>query len=234
VTREQLASRIAAGCLIGGSICVLVVRVSHGDLPTDTGEEALRFVAERPLYPLVHFADWLGVLVWTAGLVAFSASLTSRTAWALGRLGAASALVGAAVHIIEFSVDGYALPTLANTWAGASAADRASLEYAARLALVVIGGPSVSALLILWGTTLTLFGFAARSDGYDNTLGWNGVVIGVTMFVLASIQYLKPNVIPGVILYGGGTIASQLWTMVLGFASWRRATAAQAQWQQSP
>jgi hypothetical protein len=223
MTREQLASRIAVLCLIAGSTCLLLLRVSHGDLPTDTGEEALRFVAARPLYSLIHFGDWLGVLVWTGGLVAFSASLNDRTAWVLGRLGAASALVGAAVHITEFSIDGYALPTLANAWASAPAAERASLEYAARLALVIIGGPSVSALLILWGTTLTLFGLAARSDGYGNELAWTGVVVGALIFVLGAIQYLKPNVFPGVFLYGGGTIASQLWTMVLGFATWRRA-----------
>jgi hypothetical protein len=230
MTREQHGSRIAALCLIAGSMCVLVFRVFfHGDLPTDTGEEALSFVAARPLYPLVHFADWLGVLVWTGGLVAFSASLTDRTAWMLGRLGAASALVGAAVHITEFSVDGYALPTLANAWVGAAAADRASLEFAARLALVVIGGPSVSSLLILWGTTLTLFGLAANKDGYATSIGWIGVVVGAVIVVLAAIQYLKPNVVfPGIVLYGFGTVASQLWTIALGFAAWRRARDAEA------
>ena len=75
----------------------------------------------------MHLGDWLGVAVWTAGLVAFSASLADRTASAFGRLGAASVLLGAAVHITEFSIDGYALPTLANTWAEASPPDRASL-----------------------------------------------------------------------------------------------------------
>src|SRR3979411_1564830 len=71
-TREHLASRIAAACLIAGSTCVLVARVAHGDLPTDTGEEALSFVAAQPLYPLKHFADWLGVLVWTGRVVCVS------------------------------------------------------------------------------------------------------------------------------------------------------------------
>jgi hypothetical protein len=141
MTREQCCLRLGAVCLIFSSVCVFVFRVFlHGDLPTDTGEEALSFVAARPLYPLVHYADWLGVLVWTGGLVAFSASLSDRTAWALGRLGAASVLVGAAVQITEFSIDGYALPTLASACAVATPANGASLEYGTRLALVVIGG----------------------------------------------------------------------------------------------
>jgi hypothetical protein len=133
-------------------------------------------------------------------------------------------LLGAAVHITEFSVDGYALPTLANAWAVAAPADRTSLEYSARLALVVIGGPSTSALLILWGVTLVLFGLAVRSDGYSSTLGWTGVAIGAIIVVLGTIQYLKPNVaFPGVVLYGFGTIVSQLWTFILAIAMWRRA-----------
>jgi hypothetical protein len=215
---------MAAVCLIVGSMCVLGFRQAHGDLPTDTGEQALSFVAANPLYPLVHFGDFMGVLVWTGGLVVFACSFEDCTACALGRLGAASVLLGAAVHITEFSVDGYALPMLANTWVTAGPADRAGLEYGARLALVIIGGPSTSALLILWGTTLVLFGLAIRSDGYSAALGWTGVLLGVAIIVLGTIQYLKPNVVfPGVLLYGLGGHIAQLWSLVLGLAIWRRA-----------
>jgi hypothetical protein len=220
---QRVLRRLSATCLVIGSLAVFGFRMAHGDLPTDTGAEALSYVAARPLYPLVHLGDWLGVLVWAGGLVAVSASLTDRTAWAIGRLGAASVLLGAAVHITEFSIDGYALPTLANTWAVASPADRASLENGARLVLVAIGGPSTSALVLLWGSTLVLFGLAIRRDGYSRSLAWTGVVIGSAIFVLGTIQYLKPNVVfPGVLLYGLGGILSQLWTFILGIVLWRR------------
>lgn len=105
---------------------------AHGDLPTDTGEEALSFVAARPFYSVVHLGDWLGVLIWTCGLVAFAASAIDRTAWVLGRMDATCAVIGAAVHIMEFSVDGYVLPTLANAWVSAAPAERAGLESGAR------------------------------------------------------------------------------------------------------
>jgi hypothetical protein len=223
MTREQRSHRIGAVCLLLGSVCVLVFRLAHGDLPTDTGEAALSFVTSHPLYPLVHLGDWLGVLVWAGGLVALSGSLTHPGAWAVGRLGAASVLVGAAVHIAEFSIDGYALPTLAATWAVAAPADRPALESGARLVLVAIGGPSTSALVILWGSTLALYGLAVKEEGYSVWLGWTGVTLGAVIFVLGTIQFLRPNVIfPGVLLYGGGTVVSQLWTFVLGVAMWRR------------
>jgi hypothetical protein len=224
MTREQRLLRIGAVCLILGSICVFVFRIVHGDLPTDTGEAALSFVASRPLYPFVHLGDWLGVLVWAGGLVALSGSLTQSGAWAVGRLGAASVLVGAAVHITEFSIDGYALPTLAHAWAVAAPAERPDLEFGARLVLVAIGGPSTSALVILWGATLVLYGLAVRQEGYAAWLAWAGVLVGAVIFVLGAVQFLKPNAIfPGVLLYGGGTVVSQLWTLVLGIAMWRRA-----------
>lgn len=226
MAREQISLRIGAVCVIVGSVIVLVVRtVLHGDLPTDTGRAALAFVASRPIYPLVHLGDWLGVLLWAGGLVALSGSLTHPAAWAIGRLGAASVLVGAAVHITEFSVDGYALPTLADTWAVASSSQRPDLEFGARLALVVIGGPSTSALVILWGSTLVLFGLAVKTEGYSTWLGWTGVVVGAAIFVLGTVQFLEPNdIFPGAVFYGGGTVVSQIWTLALGVAMWRRGT----------
>ena len=225
LTREQISLRIGAVGVIVGSVIVLVFRtVLHGDLPTNTGEDALSYVASYPIYPLVHLGDVLGVLLWAGGLVALSGSLRHRVACAIGRLAAASVLVRAALHIAEFSIDGYALPTLADTWAVASPSERADLELGARLVLVAIGGPSTIALVVLWGSTLVLYGLAVKIEGYSVWLGWTGVTTGGVIAALGTIQYLEPNdIFPGVLFYGGGTVISQIWTIVLGVATWRRA-----------
>jgi hypothetical protein len=223
MARQQILLRIGAVCVVVGSVTVLACRRAHGDLPTDTGEAALSYVASYPIYALVHLGDVLGVLVWAGGLVALSGALTHRVASAVGRLGAVSVLVGAAVHIAEFSIDGYALPTLAETWAVASPSERSDLEFGARLVLVAIGGPSTIALVMLWGSTLVLYGLAVKKEGYSSWLGWTGVITGAVITVLGTIQFLKPNIFPGALFYGGGTLVSQLWTVVLGVAMWRRA-----------
>jgi hypothetical protein len=88
-----------------------------------------------------------------------------------GRLGAASVLVGAAIHIAEFTVDGYALPPLAETWALAPSSQRADLEFGARPALVAIGGPSTVAPIILWGSVLILYGLAVKVEVWVNGYG---------------------------------------------------------------
>jgi hypothetical protein len=222
MARQQILLRIGAVCVVVGSVIVLACRRAHGDLPTDTGEAALSYVASYPIYALVHLGDVLGVLVWAGGLVALSGALTHRVASAVGRLGAVSVLVGAAVHIAEFSIDGYALPTLAETWAVASPSERPDLEFGARLVLVAIGGPSTIALVMLWGSTLVLYGLAVKKEGYSSWLGWTGVITGAVITVLGTIQFLKPNIFPGALFYGGGTLVSQLWTVVLGVAMWRR------------
>ena len=83
--------------------------------------------------------------------------------------------------------------------------------------------PSTSALAILWGTTLPLYGLAVKWEGYSAWLCWTGVATGAAICVLGVIQFLKPNVVfDGTILYGGGTVVLQLWTLILGLAMWRR------------
>src|SRR5579859_2050112 len=95
----------------------------------------------------------------------------------------------------------------------ASPTDRASLENGARLALLIVGGSSVSPLLLSWGPTCILFGLATQRDSYGAGLSWTGVDIGTVILILAAINHVKPNVVyPVVILHGGGTILPQLWT----------------------
>src|SRR5438067_762951 len=82
---------------------------------------------------------------------------------------------------------------LAGTWAAAGPPERQNLEFGARLVLVAIGGPSTSALVILWGTTLVLYGLAVAQDGYASWMGWSGLTLGAVIFVLGTVQFLKPN-----------------------------------------
>jgi hypothetical protein len=224
-TRDQLVLRIGAVCLIVGSILIVVFRLLHGDLPADQGGAAsLSYVASYPLYPLAHLGDVLGFLVFTGGLVALSDALMHRGAWAVGRLGMASVLVGAIVHITEFSIDGYALTSLARRWAVASPVERPNLEFAADVALTILGGPAAVSLSVVWGATLALYGLAVKKEGYSIWLGWTGIVLGAIIFGMAISQYLAPNIFPGVLLYGGGMFAAHLWAIFLGIAMWRRAS----------
>lgn len=222
-THEQRVLKAGAVCLITGSIAVILFRVAHGDLPTDTGRAALSYVVSRPTYPIVHFGDVLGLVAWTVGLVALSDSLRDRVASTLGRVGLVSASVGLAVHVTEFTIDGFALPMLAKQWATAAPSDQRSLESGARLLLVALGGPGVTSLVLLWGVTVVLYAAAVKKEGYSTVLGWTGIVVGVMALLVGTTFYLRPNSFPGVVLFGGGTLVAHVWTLTLGISMWHRA-----------
>ena len=142
---------------------------------------------------------------------------------ALGRLGAVSVLLGTAVHIVEFSSDGFGLPLLARVWVARRRRTACAWSWGAEVILAAIGGPAVLALTIAWGATLLLYGLAVTWEGYARGVGWAGVVVGAALFALGVSFYLAPNSYPGVLFFGLGTVAAHLWAIVLGVAMWRRA-----------
>jgi hypothetical protein len=221
MTGEQLFLRFGAIALIIGSIVVFVCRGLHGDLPAADAAAALAFIAARPIYAVVHLGAVLGIIVWVAGLVALANALPSPAATVLGRLGAALALVGAAVYTVDFSIDGFAGRALAEQWAAAPPAGRADLELSATTAFQMLRGTSLTAITILWGVPLILFGFALMRQGYAPWLGWSGVAVGGVTFFATVAEFLWPDFIPGVWIYGGLVSLVQIWSAVLGVVLWR-------------
>ena len=224
---RRLGLKIGAASVILGGLVVFVARAAHGDLPTDTGANALSYVADFPIYHIAHLAANLGVLLWAAGFYALSSSLSDRTARAVGRVASAAVLIGAAVYIVDFSIDGYALSSFANLWVDASPAERGLLAFGAEVVKTALGGISLSSLLILWGVAPMLYGVAARREGYPRWLSWSGVTIGATMFATAVAQFVvstnqTEETTLGLVVYAGLPLLALLWSMVLGAVMWRR------------
>ena len=214
-------SKFGAMCVVVGSIAVFVFRAAHGDLPAAEPEAALGFIAAQPAYAAIHLGTILGVVLWAGGLIILSSDLTRQVASMLGRLGAASAVLGGAVFIVDFAVDGWAGSALAARWSSAPPAERADLERAADIVFTLDGGPSLVAIVLLWGLTLVLFGLALMHEGFSIWLGWSGVVVGVVTFLAAAGQFLHQDLIPGVWIYGLLVSLAQLWGLALGVAIWR-------------
>jgi hypothetical protein len=66
----------------------------------------------------------LGALLWVGALAALARSLTHG--WALGQLGAASVVVGAAIHVVDSSISGFDFMALAHAWVAAPVSEQAS------------------------------------------------------------------------------------------------------------
>jgi hypothetical protein len=224
-TIHRAALKLGAGCAIVGGLAIAAFRLSHGDLPAADAPAALRFITRHPFYAGIHIGTVLGVLVWAGGIIALSATLTHGLASLLGRMGAASVLVGAAVFIVDFSIDGVAGQDLARAWAAATPADRPDLELAAQTAFTILRGTSLTSILILWGVPLMLFGRAMLLEAYPAWLGWTGLATGAVTILAALALLLREGLFPGVLLYGLLiSIVVPAWSLALGATMWRRAS----------
>lgn len=225
-TAHLTALKVGAVCAVLGGLAIAGFRLLHGDLPAADAPAALAFITRHPFYAGIHIGTILGVLVWAGGIVALSGTLTSGQAGILGRVGTASMLVGAAVFIVDFSIDGVAGQDLATAWQAAPPAERPELELAARTAFTILRGTSLTSILILWGFPLLLLGRALLLEAYPAWLGWTGMAIGAVIIPAALALLLREDLFPGVLLYGLLiSIAVPLWSLALGLAMWRRATA---------
>jgi hypothetical protein len=225
-TAHPTALKVGAVCAVFGGLAIAGFRLLHGDLPAADAPAALAFITRHPFYAGVHIGTVVGVLVWAGGVVALSGTLTSGLAGVLGRVGTASVLVGAAVFIVDFSIDGVAGQDLATAWQAATPAARPELELAARTAFTILRGTSLTSILILWGVPLMLLGRALLLEVYPRWLGWTGMAIGAVIIPAALALLLREDLFPGVLLYGLLiSIAVPLWSLALGLAMWRRAGA---------
>ncbi|HEY7067614.1 MAG TPA: hypothetical protein VII06_39520 [Chloroflexota bacterium] len=226
-TADAAALKLGGIGLAIGSVVVLGCRMAHGDTPAADPQATLRFISDRPYYASIHLGTILGVLVWVGGIVALAGTLEHRFARLLGRWGGASVLVGAAIFSLGFAIDGVAGQDLATAWAAAPPAAQPDLVLATHIADTMLRGPSLVAIVILWGVPLLLFGPAVMLEGYPRWLGWTGLAVGALTVLGATALLLQPDLFPGVLVYGVvASILVQLWSFALGIAVWRRAGAA--------
>jgi hypothetical protein len=221
--RERASLMIGGMCAIVGATMFGIVRILHGDTPGADAAASLTFVAARADYAGVHIGAVFAALLTLAGLIGVAGSFTHPIAWALGRLGVASSLVGMAIFSVESTSEGLALPELAHASSSATPDQQADLIRAARAVLAVTHGPSLVAVAILYGVTLVLFGLGLVRDTYPTWLGWVGILIGAATLVAASGQYLNPDLMPGFLIYGVlASVLAQLWLLILAVVMLRR------------
>jgi hypothetical protein len=222
-TGERALLRIGAGCAILGSVVSVAAGAGFGNrtVGADTGT-VLRFIAARPdwYWPLVFLGFILGALLWVGAFVALASSLTEGVGWALGRLGVASIIIGATLHIIDASINGFGLAALAHAWATAPAPEQANLLRDGDMLLRILGGTWASVITFFHGVPFILLGLAVVfSRRYPAWLGWVGVGGGLGSVVLGVTMFLgTPEM-----LYVAFAIVVSLWMVAMGVLMWQQA-----------
>jgi hypothetical protein len=225
LTREQMFLRIGAVCAILGAVVSVAAGIGFGNITNELGTEAvLRYISSCPdwYWPTVQLGFILGALLWVSALAALASSLTRGAGWALGQLGAASVIVGAAIHVVDSSVSGFGLTALAHAWAAAPVPERASLLLAGDTLLWILGGTWASVLVLFHGVPFVLFGLAVVLDrGCPAWLGWFGFVGGLGSLVCGVATFLGVGLVPEGLFIVFALVVS-LWMVAMGVLMWRR------------
>lgn len=214
--------RSGAVCAITGTLCYLALFLSHGDLPAETAESALAWVAEKPLSAL-HMGIILCSLLWVGALIALASSLVEGTPWALGQLGSVGAVIGATLLAVHYRIDGPALEEVADAWARSDGAAREQLLERGDLVLLMTGGGFPLYVALLLGLPFLLFGLAMiLSSTYPSWLGWLGAVAGAAAFLVGTAAFAGLE-FPPIHLFVASVFLLDVWMLVVGVLMWRRA-----------
>jgi hypothetical protein len=217
---HRAAARLAAASAVLGAVLALIVNPLHGDLPADP-EAALSRVAATDGWGLLHLGIMASVVLILGGLVGLSQVADGPLARALAHLSPVVALPGAAVMLVGIAIDGFATKALADGWATASAADRAT---AFRLALAV--EEVQNALFHTWaalfiGLPFLLLGLSGllAGGGFPRWLGVVAVLGGGGALAMGICGFLHVPA-PGM-LFNLCAFLVTLWALGAGVLVWR-------------
>jgi hypothetical protein len=219
---SRMAVRVGSGCAVIGALTFAAFRLSHGDLPADDPRGALQFIAEHSFYAGVHLGAIVGAVLLVCAVVAFAHAYPVGPARVLSKLAAASAVAGLGVFGFEHSADGVAGEGLAAAWA-ADGADQAAVELAATTAFEILRGPSLVALILMFGVPMLLLAGPLLRQRYPAWLAWAGAVLATVLVIGGLVLLLDRDLFPGAIVYGlVASVLVPLWSATLGVIMWLR------------
>lgn len=219
--RRATYLRIGAVCALVGTLGYVVALVLHGDLPDQTTESLLTFIADRP-WALHHLLIVFCFLLWLAALSGLAYSFTGATAWVLGRLGQTAAVLGMAVLLWHYNIDGPALEHLSDAWVAAEGAEKSVLLERATILTHATAGMFPLYVALLLGLPFVLFGLAVvSSDEYPSWLGWIGAAAGALSLAVGSTNFAGFDILP-MNLFVLTVLLLDFWMIAVGRLMWRR------------
>jgi hypothetical protein len=212
-------------------VLLLVANAVHPRPSTSqVGKHAafLRLAADSDAWLAIHVAIMLGALLVLGGLIGLFFSLRDDPGAWLVRPALVAALVGAAVGLVQHSIDA-AYGKVADDWAAAPASEKASLaRIAAALEDVDFTMLSVQ-IIVFFGVTFILFGLAVSSGArYPRRLGWVAVLGGAGAAVAGAIQLFTGPSFVTLFIFPVFAALLSLWVVVMSVLLWQRTSSAPA------
>ena len=226
LTLQPRKSEIKVGAVlaIAGGLVTLVFNGLHPH-PSDPSPDAfLREVAAHPYWTTLHLGLSLGVLLIVGALASLTDVLRQERGGLLARFGLLTVLLGAALFLVNFAIDGLAMQSIARAWTTAAPAEQAmALRVADALDRANFGLYTFETLL-LPGLPFILYGLALVVSGtYARPLGWIAVLGGSVSFVAGLVQAYDGRSATASLVFIAGSMLVTVWMLVLGLAMWRQA-----------
>jgi hypothetical protein len=223
LTGEDRVMKLGGALAVLGGLGYLAGTLWHGDMPDQTIEITLRHIAARPEWRLIHLIGIVSVLCWMGAFAAIARTLPAGASSLLGRAAVLAVAVGAAVFVVDYSIDGYVGKEVADAWAAAAGAEKGVRLLVAEAALSPLGGTFRSFIAWLFGLPFLLMGSAVAASGrYPRWLGWPAAAAGAGALVAGTTLFLDLNLVPFPVLFGACVIPLNLWLAVMGVLVWRR------------
>lgn len=220
--REISFLRTGAVCAVVGTAGYFVAFLLHGDLPDQTTRSVLEFIAGRP-WAFHHLAIVACFLLWLAALSGLAHSLRGGFAWVLGRLGVGSALLGAAVLLWHYNIDGPALEVVADAWAGSTGAEQALHLERGTILLLATSAMFPLYVAMLLGLPFVLLGAAmVVSRTYPSWPGWLALAAGTLSLAVGTTNFAGLDLLP-INLFVVTVLLLDVWMIVTARLLWRRA-----------
>jgi hypothetical protein len=223
--------RLAASLLLAGVVVSLLAGLLHAE-SHDANDHAASFTAyaKSDIWTGVHLAQFLGMALVSAGLVALWFALDAQRgalAWT-ARFGALSAAMALTLYGALQAVDGVALKQAADSWVAAPEAEKAA-RFASAEGIRWLEWGMRSYQSFLLGAALILLGIvvAARRPvsgiiGYLMAL--SGLAYLAQGWIIGALGFSAANSLPTLI----GIVATVIWTIWLSISAWRMKDAGNA------
>jgi hypothetical protein len=189
----------------------------------DDPEGVARVIADSEIWVPVHLVIVLGLVLMLGGLVALYHSIRGGTAGVLARFGLFAAVAGAAIGVVVVLMDGVGARQLAQEWAAAPAAQKATALSLVQANETINFALASGLNFIFAGVTFIMFGLAvALSDVYPRWLGWVAFLAGLASIGAGLVQASvgEPTDASRILTIIGPTVIT-LWLLVMGILMWR-------------
>lgn len=213
-TRVTGVTNPRTGALLAlSAVCLIPGELAHPEPPA-AAVDMLRLIASSTHWPLIHFVQIVGVLLFALGLVG-ATSLIDHA----GRLWVRTVVImGATILIAALAIDGDGFKWIADAPAtpdgkGAIIATFSSLVFLQSAMLDV-------ATFLLFGLGTALTGMSVAGTHYARAAARVGMVLGVIIALIGAFGFV--HALPPGPWYPLTVLLSSVWAVWMGIALWRQ------------